>query len=107
MKPAAKPLGREGLQAKCFKGFSSPLHVLVGSDNARKNQQGLHCHISSGEFPNGSFVRMPSGLIVSSPELCFMQMASVLSLVDLVALGYEFCGNYRKDFEAAKGKGSG
>ena len=38
---------------------------------------------------------MDSGLIVSSPELCFLQMASELPFVDLVSLGYELCGSYR------------
>ena len=34
---------------------------------------------------------------MSSPELCFVQMATELSLVDLVLLGFEFCGGYRLD----------
>ena len=105
MKPQAKPLNAEELHAESFRGLAMPIHVLVGSGNARKVNRTLHCHVSSGEFPNGSFVRMDSGLIVSSPELCFLQMASELSLTDLVALGCELCGNYRLDGGGAKGKG--
>ena len=48
---------------------------------------------------------MDSGLAVTSPELCFLQMASELPLVGLVALGYELCGGYRLDPESAKDKG--
>jgi len=55
------------------------------------------CHVSSGEFPQGSFIRGDKELVVSSPELCFLQMASELNFVDLIKLGYEFCGNYRLD----------
>ena len=105
IKPPDNPLSVEELRAEKFWGLTMPLHVLVGSDNARKLNRYLHCYISSGEFPNGSFVRMNSGLTVSSPELCFLQMASELSLVDLVALGYEFCGVYRLDQENSEGKG--
>ena len=105
MKPQAKPFSMEELRAGKFRGLAMPLHVLVGSDNARKINRNLHCHISSGEFPSGSFVRMDSGLTVSSPELCFLQMAGELSLVDIVALGYELCGSYRLDKENEEGTG--
>ena len=48
---------------------------------------------------------MPSGLIVSSPELCFVQMAGELPFAELVALGYELCGSYRIDKDNTDGKG--
>jgi len=57
----------------------------------------MRCHISSGRLPYGSFIQVEPGLSVSSPELCFVQMASELPLVELMMLGYEFCGNYRLD----------
>jgi len=34
------------------------------------------------------------GMIVSSPEFCFLQMAERLILVRLIELGYELCGTY-------------
>ena len=37
---------------------------------------------------------MGEGLFVSRPEYCLLQMASTLSLVGLIELGYELCGNY-------------
>ena len=104
MKPQAKLFGVEELREKNFWGLATPLHVLVGSGNARKVNQNMHCHVYSGEFPDGSFVRMDSGLIVSSPELCFMQMADELSFIGLVALGYELCGSYRLGEVSAEGK---
>ena len=82
-------------------GLTTPLHILVGGSNARKDAAALRCHVSSGRYSRGSFVRGDRGLIVSSPELCFIQMASELSLVDLVVLGFEFCGRYRLDKKAA------
>ena len=105
IKPQAKPLNAEELYTENFRGLAKPLHVLVGNGNARKVNRNLHCHVYSGELPYGSFVQMESGLVVSSPELCFLQMAGELSLVDIVTLGFELCGRYRLDKESAEGKG--
>ena len=45
-------------------------------------------------FPRGSFVRIARNVLASSPELCFVQMASELSLPALIRLGFELCGTY-------------
>jgi len=95
MKPPVLPRGTKELKAVNFWGLMPPLHVLVGAGSARKVCRGLRCHVNSCEHPGGSFLRMASGMVVSSQELCFMQMAHELSLVELVALGYELCGSYR------------
>ena len=75
--------------------LTMPLHILVGSSNARKATKSLQCHISSEEYPSGSFIEGAPGLAVSSPELLFIQMAETLSLEELVQLGFELCGGYR------------
>jgi len=103
--PTTKSLGLNELKFECLRNITTPLHVLVGSRNVRKVRKDMYCHVSQGKFPDGSFIKTSSGLIVSSPELCFLQMASVLSFIDLIALGYEFCGSYRLDKESAEGKG--
>ena len=77
--------------------LSLPLHVLVGSKGTHKERKSLKRHFCSGVFPDGSFIKADNGLIVSSPELCFVQMASELSFVELVLLGFELCGSYRLD----------
>ena len=48
----------------------------------------------TGKTPEGCFINVDDGLIVSSPEFCFLQMASLLPLAGLILLGYEFCGSY-------------
>lgn len=40
------------------------------------------------------FARAGKGIYVSSPELCFVQMARELSIYELIQLGYELCGIY-------------
>jgi hypothetical protein len=95
--PPIKPLHEKELKSENLCNLTMPLHVLTGSGNARKVSRKMQCHVSSGEFPKESFIQMASGLTVSSPELCFLQMAGELSLTDIVTLGYEFCGSYRLD----------
>ena len=80
---------------KCY--LSRPVHLIVGSGNARKVNRELVCHVDSRLFPNASFVQISPELIVSSPELCFVHLAAELSLIELVTLGFELCGTYRLD----------
>jgi len=97
MKAKAKMTEADLIKADIFRDFTMPLHVLVADGNARKVRHNIYCHTCSKEFPGGSFVQTDTGLIVSSPELCFLQMADELSFVDLVKLGFEICGSFRPD----------
>ena len=92
-----KTMDAGGLLCGDTLGLSMPLHILVGSGNARKTARRLDCHVSTGQFPSGSFIKVTPKMAVCSPELCFLQMASELALPELVVLGYEFCGGYRLD----------
>jgi len=94
---STKPMVIKGYPVEDSPGLSMPIHILVGSENARKVSKRYTSHISSGQFPSGSFIKAVPGLIVSSPELCFIQMASELSLIKLIMLGFELCGTYRLD----------
>ncbi|MCL2324690.1 MAG: hypothetical protein FWC48_03875 [Actinomycetia bacterium] len=106
---AAKVPARTGAVRELRKSgvlnLSTPLHVLARSVGVRKNLGDLHRHISSGQFPAGSFIPVTPELIVCSPELCFLQMASELPLIELVVLGYEFCGGYRLNKQSAPRQG--
>lgn len=88
-----------------LRGLERPLDVLVGSKGARKFNNNLRCHVGSKQLPEGSFARMSPQLVTSTPELCFLQMASELSFVELVELGYELCGTYRLDPGDTDGRG--
>jgi len=54
----------------------------------------VHQHVFSGETPVGCFVNIGNRFMVSSPEFCFLQLASHLTLIELIVLGYELCGVY-------------
>lgn len=74
--------------------LTAPLHVVVPQENARSRSRQASCHVSSGAFPRGSFIRIGKGAFVSSLELCFIQMALELPLTALIRLGFEICGTY-------------
>ena len=74
-------------------GCSIPVHALVGSASARTQAGSIVCHVRSS-LPEESVVDAGQGFFVSTPEFCFLQMASKLSLARLIQLGCELCGTY-------------
>ena len=70
-----------------------PVDVLVFDGKERRLSELVACHTWSTNIPEGAFYRHGS-MHVSSPEFVFLQMASELPLVQLIALGYELCGTY-------------
>lgn len=46
---------------------------------------------------------MSNGVFVSSPEMSFAQMAAELSLIQLVAYGYDLCSTYVRNEDSAEG----
>ena len=104
-KPPTKLTDARGLHFESPFRLSKPLHILVGDDNARKAAKNFTNHISSMKYPGGSFIRVAPEIIMSTPELCFVQMASEYTLFQLVMLGFEFCGSYRLDKEVDPKRG--
>lgn len=72
-----------------------PLHILVTSASERRSSKIFTSHVWSGKLPKGFILDTARGFYVCSPELCFIQMAQVLSLPKLIELGYELCGTYQ------------
>lgn len=71
-----------------------PLHVLVGKSSARRSSSEVIAHVQSGPLPAGSVLDTRNGFCVCSPELCFLQMATGMTLPKLIELGFELCGTY-------------
>jgi len=75
-------------------GLRPPVHVLLDRQTGRREPAQVRQHVCSLDLPAGSFVELGGGLWVCSPELVFLQMASSLSLIELILLGFELCGTY-------------
>ncbi|NYE36236.1 hypothetical protein F4692_001340 [Nocardioides cavernae] len=57
-------------------------HVSVARAGLRRRHRGVRAHVG-GDAP----VRVVEGVVVSAPEMLFVEMAGMLTLVDLVILG--------------------
>jgi len=75
-------------------GLTPPIHIMLQAQADRRASESVCKHVFSGQTPVGCFVRADDGLMVSTPEFCFLQLAGKLSLIDLIEVGYELCGAY-------------
>lgn len=76
-----------------------PISLLVASSNYDCKQitstaKNARCVVRSVRFPHGSFCRISNGVYVVSPELLFLEMASLLDFFDLLLLGSELTSTY-------------
>ncbi|WP_232050886.1 endonuclease domain-containing protein [Arabiibacter massiliensis] len=77
-------------------GCVLPVNVLVSSALARVQTKSVLSHEWSF-LPDRSVIDAGQGFFVSTPEFCFLQMASRLSLARLIQVGCELCGTYAQD----------
>ena len=75
-------------------GATFPIDVLCSKQAMRHNIKRIKQHTLSIDAPSGSFIKVRKDVVVCSPELCFLQMATLLELPKLIMLGYELCGTY-------------
>ena len=73
-----------------------PVHATVAHARLRRTGGGIETSVRKGPFHPRSFMRIDGGLYISTPEMAFCEMASALSLEQLIALGFELCGTYRR-----------
>ena len=94
--PKDPPTDDEVAEALRRAGFNPvlPVHVLAASKWKRKSTEAVCRHSFSGDPPGGLFATADENVLVVSPELCLLQLASTLSPVDLAWVGYELCGTY-------------
>ena len=97
MAPLAKALSEHGV--------ALPLNTLVPSRGMRHRSRFVSSRVWAGGFDEGSVCRValsndPAGsgqaesVLVASPELVFVQLASKLDDLDLLLVGFELCGCY-------------
>lgn len=70
-----------------------PADVMIFDRASRRRSSSVACHAWQTKLPKGAFYKF-RGVYVSSPEFVFLQMASKLSIEQLIALGCELCGQY-------------
>lgn len=78
-----------------------PLEVLVRSSNERTRSKAVIARVWKNHLAPTALRHAARNVYVSSPEFVFLQLATRLDLPELVALGMELCGTYRRDVEVA------
>lgn len=71
--------------------------MVVGRSEDLRNLDGVRCHLASGSVyreTKGLYGGLLDDIKVATPPLAFLQLASSLSLIELICLGFELCGSY-------------
>lgn len=80
-----------------------PLEVVVLSGKTRSQSKRFHNNIWKLPDRAPCFLSFESGIYLSNPEFCFVQLARSCSVIDLIKLGFELCGTYRIDPASSTG----
>ena len=70
------------------------LDLCVSRQRGRRFVAGATCHLMTGSYPVGSFFELDEGIMVTCPELTFLQAARALSEELLILYGHELCGYF-------------
>lgn len=91
------------LSSGMLANLHTPIDLLTANRNERRSTRRARFHCVQTALPDGALVlidetTLPDGtclhIALSSPEFCFLQMARSLAWFDLIALGFELCGDY-------------
>lgn len=75
--------------------LSAPLYCGMEKESQRLSMNNeVLGRLLKEALPEGSFVFVDDGLYSVSPELCFLQLASECSVLELIQVGFELCGAY-------------
>lgn len=102
----------DALSSDLLAGMRKPLDLLTVNRNERRSTKRARFHCVQTALPDGALVLvdetiLPDGtslhIALTSPEFCFLQMARLLPWFDLIALGFELCGDYALAPNAPRG----
>ncbi len=83
---------------------TSPLHCLVADASLRSYATGVITHYTDRPLPAGSILRLSPHVCIVSPELCFLQLATTLSVGRLTLEGMLLCGTFVRGADGNSGE---
>lgn len=72
----------------------APIDFLVNDKGARLKADIVSSHLHTNALPPRSLIAVAKNVYRCTPELCFVQLASLLSFPKLVQVGFELCSTY-------------
>jgi len=85
--------------------IEQPIHAFVPERKKGTSTKHLITHVFSQQIPNGAFLNLGHGVCICTPQFTFLQLASKLEPLELLALGIELCGAYSRWNPNARGDG--
>lgn len=82
------------LQSKFMGKLPKPIDILVPSHGRTFKSDLVTCHLCTHDVPPGGFRRLTDHIYISSPELTFVQMGTLLTDTQLALVGMMLCGKY-------------
>ena len=95
LQSAFKDASGAAIQNPLYAKPGEALDLIVSDQNEKRHWNGVRCHVFHEELPSRSFWLLEEGVFVACPELCLLQLASTLSLVDTIKVAMSFCGIYK------------
>lgn len=86
-------LSRPGLDVSA----GEAVHACVPDQASRLRSKHVKCTVYATGLPERAFWQIPSGVVLSSPELLFVELANELSPAEHLLLGFELTGRYSRD----------
>lgn len=77
-------------------------HPLMEGEGNRHDFVNVTRHAWNSPIPPGAFARISEGVLVSTPEFTFLQLARVLPLLETVLVGCSLCASYRLNTQTGK-----
>ena len=77
-----------------FDECPATLDLCVSRQRGRRFLTGARCHLMTGSYPVGSLYELKEGILVTCPELTFLQMSRTISEELLILYGHELCGYF-------------
>ena len=75
-------------------GIDFPIHVMANRKPDRGHTRFSKPSIKPKNLPKNAFIQLSDSIYVSSPELCFVQMANLLPVPKIVEIANNLCAIY-------------
>ena len=87
----------QGFDFTRFRQNGKPVDILVPSYTKNSEPKGFKFHRAGAPLGHGALLDADKGILLSSPELTFVQVCRGLPLIRCIKLGSFICGVYSKD----------
>ena len=71
------------------------LDILIPDKSLRRSSPLFNYHVCTSKLPERPFRMVSTGVYIVSPELCFVQVAHTMDVIDAALFGSQLCAKYK------------